>query len=40
MKVVNTSIVLNFEIASYDETYEIYQILLDFIDSSDMGDVF
>ena len=40
MKVINTSTVLNFELNSYDESYEIYKVLLDFMESMAIGDIF
>ncbi len=36
----NSSIGLNFEVQAYDDTYAIYKVLLDFIESMAYGDIF
>lgn len=36
----NSCISLNFEVQAYDDTYAIYKILLDFIESMSYGDIF
>jgi len=35
-----SSDILNFELRDYDETYIIFKILLDFIESLSVGDIF
>jgi len=40
LNVSESSTCLNFEIRSYDETYLIYAVLMDFIEARSVGDIF
>ena len=40
LKVTEHTVYPNFEIKSYDETFPIYAVLIDFIEAQSVGDIF
>jgi hypothetical protein len=40
LKVAERTTYPNFELRSYDETYLIYAVLMDFIEAQSVGDIF
>jgi len=36
----NVSLTLNFEIRSFDGSHPMYQVLIDFIEAQEIGDIF